>query len=152
MKLGKIKQTAQNYLNQYESQNPATYAAALQAIGGLLILDGFIGIDNPFGDNKRPGIFGSLIGIAMGILFIFIPTIFNSISGTNKMTATTQATVVSIRQDQGGSNNSSGSCTAVAQYTVDGKVYNQPSSFGSSSYCSLAQGSSITINYNPHNP
>jgi hypothetical protein len=44
-----LKNQAQQFLGNYKSKNPATFAAAQQAIGGLLILDGFIGIDNPSG-------------------------------------------------------------------------------------------------------
>lgn len=149
-RLGKIKKTAEDYLNQYKSSNPASYAAAQQAIGGVLIVDGFIGIDNPFGDNKRSGIFGSLLGIVFGLVFFFFPAIFNSLTGTREMTAQTQATVESVRRDS--SEDGGGSCSATAKYTVSGKEYTQNSSFSSGSLCSLSQGSTITINYNPNQP
>jgi len=152
MTLGNLKKDAQNYLNQYKSRDPASYAAAQQATGGVLILDGFIGIDNPFGGKDRPGIFGSLVGIALGVVFLFAPTIFNHISGINDMTATTTATVVSVHQETSSSNDSGSSCSAVAKYTVDGKEYNQASSFGSGYFCPLTPGSTIPINYNPNNP
>jgi hypothetical protein len=152
MTLGNLKKDAQNYLNQYKSRDPASYAAAQQAIGGVLILDGFIGIDNPFGGKDRPGIFGSLVGIALGVVFLFAPTIFNHISGINDMTATTTATVVSVHQETSSSNDSGSSCSATAKYTVDGKEYNQASSFGSGYFCPLTPGSTIPINYNPNNP
>jgi hypothetical protein len=151
-RLGKVKAAAQGYLDQYKQQDPAAYAAAQQAIGGVLILDGLIGIDNPFEGRKRSGIFGSLIGIFMGTVFLFVPMIFNGISGLNKMTATTTATVVSIKQDTSSSSDSGSSCTAVAQYDVDGKQYQQQSSFGSGSFCGLTPGSTIPISYDPNNP
>jgi hypothetical protein len=144
-----LKNEAIGFLSQYKNENPTTYAAAQQTIGGLLILDGFIGIDNPFGGKKRPGIFGSLIGVAVGLIFIFMPIIFNGLSGFNKMTATTTATVVSVQHSD---SQDSESCTAVARYTVSGKEYNQNSSYGSGSFCSLTSGSTIAINYNPDNP
>ncbi len=50
-RLGKIKSATEGFLSQYETANPASYAAALQAVGGLLILDGFVGIDNPLGEK-----------------------------------------------------------------------------------------------------
>lgn len=158
MKLKQVRDQAKQYLKQYETQTPASYAAAQQAIGGLLMLDGFIGIDNPASQKRRVGIFGSLAGIAVGILFIFIPTVFNGVSGLNKLTSQTTATVVSIQQNQStgtstdGSSDSSSSCSAVVKYDVNGKQYQQPSSFSSSSLCGLAPGSSVTINYDPNNP
>lgn len=160
MKLANLKSKATDFLSGYEKKNPATYAAAQQAIGGVLILDGFIGIDNPLGGRKRPGIFGSLIGIIVGILFLFVPTIFGSVTGTSKMTATTSATVVSVSQpttsnttnSNGTSSSGSSSCNAVASYTVNDRAYNQNSAFSSSGLCSLAPGSTITINYNPAQP
>jgi hypothetical protein len=144
-----LKNEANSFLSQYKNENPTTYAAAQQSIGGLLILDGFVGIDNPFGGKRRPGIFGSLLGIVVGLIFVFMPVIFNGLSGFNKMTETTTATVVSVQHS---ASQDGDSCTAVARYNVAGKDYNQNSSYGSSSFCSLTSGSTITINYNPDNP
>ena len=158
MILGNLKNQAVSFLDQYKNQSPAAYAAAQQAIGGLLIFDGFFGIPHPFGGGKRPGIFGAAFGIVAGVVFLFIPTIFNTMSGINKMTATTNATIVSVSQpqstttDSNGSQHTSTSCTAVATYTVDGKQYTQSSSFGSSGMCSLSQGELTQINYNPNSP
>lgn len=154
-RLGKIKSAAEGYLGQYRTSSPASYAAAQQAVGGLLILDGFIGIDNPLGNNKRSGIFGSLIGIVVGLVFVFGTGFFGNLMGINKLTATTTATVVGVSQpstttDSDGS--SSSSCTAQAKYMVDGKEYTQTASSGSSSACSLTAGQKIDINYDPNNP
>lgn len=152
-----IKGHAEQFLGNYKQENPATYAAAEQAVGGLLILDGFVGIDNPLGGNKRSGIFGSLIGIVVGLVFVFGTGFIGNLFGINKLTATTTATVIGVSQptysNSGNSNNSSsGSCTVQAKYTVNGKEYTQTASSGSSSACSLSQGQTININYNPNNP
>lgn len=153
-----IKGHAEQFLGNYKSENPATYAAAQQAIGGLLILDGFVGIDNPLGNNKRSGVFGSLTGIFVGLVFVFGTGLIGSLFGINKLTATTTATVVSVSQptnsNTGNNNNSSsgGSCTVRARYTVSGKEYTQTASSGSSSACSLTQGQTININYDPNRP
>lgn len=149
-----IKNQAQQFLQGYKTDNPATYAAAQQAIGGLLILDGFIGINNPLGGKKRSGIFGSLVGIVVGLVFVFGTGFIGNLFGINKLTATTTATVVSVGQptSTNNDNNSGGSCTARARYTVDGKEYTQTASSGSSSACSLTQGQTIDINYDPNNP
>ena len=98
LRLGKIKSAAEGFLNQYKTSSPASYSAAQQAVGGLLILDGFIGIDNPFGDKKRSGIFGSLIGIVVGLVFVFGTGFIGNLFGINKLTATATATVVSVSQ------------------------------------------------------
>lgn len=151
-RLGKIKSSAESYLNRYRTSNPASYAAAQQAVGGLLIIDGFIGIDNPLGNSKRSGIFGSLIGIIFGLVFIFGTGFFGNLVGINKLTATTTAEVVSVSKPSSTSDNSGSSCTATAKYIVNGKEYSQTASSGSSSACSLTAGQEIDINYDPNNP
>ncbi|CAN5661662.1 hypothetical protein BH23PAT1_BH23PAT1_2710 [soil metagenome] len=152
-RLGKIKSAAESYLNQYKTSSPASYAAAQQAVGGLLIVDGFIGIDNPLGNNKRRGIFGSLIGVVVGLVFLFGTGFIGNLMGINKLTATTTAEVVSVSQPtRTGSDDSGSSCTATAKYTVNGKKYSQTASSGSSSACSLTAGQKIDINYDPNNP
>ncbi len=150
-----LKQQAVIFLESYKSKEPATYAAAEQAIGAILITDGFIGIDNPFGHKKRPGIFGTMGGMVLGIIFMFIPSIFGNISGINSMTATTSATVVLVGQASYTSNSngrSSAACPLTVGYSVNGQAYTQQSSISSSNYCSLSQGQIITINYNPASP
>jgi hypothetical protein len=147
-----LKNKAKDFLGQYEQKDPATFAAAQQAIGGLLILDGFVGIDNPFEGKKRSGIFGTLGGIVFGILFMLVPTFFGNILGTNSMTATTNAVVVTMTPQTSSSSNSASACAATVRYSVAGKEYTQPSSFSSSSYCALAAGQTVSVNYNPQNP
>ncbi len=150
-----LKQKAIDFLEPYKTKGPATYAAAEQAIGAILIADGFVGIDHPFGQKKRPGIFGTFGGMIVGIIFIFVPTFFGNISGISQMTAVTSATVVSvgptnyIRTSNGGS---SASCPLTVSYSVNGQEYTNASSVSSSDNCSLSAGQVITINYNPTNP
>lgn len=155
MKLGNLKKVAQSYLQQYEQKGSATYAAALQAIGGILILDGFIGIDNPMGEKKRPGIFGTLGGMLFAGVFMFVPHIFGSLSGINDMTETTKATVSQVgapETTRSSDGTSSTTCAMTAAYTVDGKQYSSTSTSKSSSQCGLSAGQTVTINYNPNNP
>ncbi len=157
-RLGKVKSAAESFLAQYRTNNPATYAAAQQAVGGLLILDGFIGIDNPLGQKKRSGIFGSLVGIFLGIFFVFGIGFFGNLFGLNTLTATTTATVVGVTQQRSSSDisnknsSSSSSCTVRARYTVNSKEYTQTATSGSSSACGLTEGQTIAINYDPNNP
>lgn len=70
------------------------------------------------------------------------------------MTATTTATVVSVSQStsSSSSSNSGDTCTVQARYTVNGQEYTQTASSGSSSACSLVQGQTININYDPNSP
>lgn len=155
-RLGKIKSVAENFLNQYKTSNPASYAAAQQAVGGLLILDGFTGIDNPFGKKQRNGILGSLGGVVAGVIFLVISGFVMKVSGMNEMTAKTTAEVVavgtmSVTTDSDGSR-SGGTCALTAKYAVDGREYVQSSSSQSNTACSLTVGQSIEISYNPNNP
>ncbi len=152
-----LKQDAINFLEPYKTKEPASYAAAEQALGAILITDGFIGISNPFGRKKRSGIFGTLGGMVLGVIFMLIPTFFGNITGINNMTATTSATVASVGAPSytGGTNSqhSSPACSLAVNYSVNGQQYtNQQSSFSSSDNCSLVSGQTITINYNPANP
>lgn len=159
MTLGNLKSEATSFLNRYKSESPAAYAAAEQAVGGLLILDGFVGIDNPLGNNKRPGIFGSLFGIAFGLVFFFVPTFVNNVSGVNKLTSTTSATVVSVGQPQvssttnsNGTHSTSSTCSATVKYTVNGKEYTQAPIITGSDMCGFTPGRTVQINYDPNNP
>lgn len=152
-----LKKQAISFLEQYKKENPATYAAAQQAIGAILITDGFIGIDNPLGGKKRPGIFGTVIGVIFGIIFMLVPTFGGKITNINNMTATTSATVTSVGMSSSqpttnGRSSSSNSCSLTVRYTVDGKEYTKQSSISSGSYCSLSEGQTVTINYDPNNP
>lgn len=153
-----LKNEASGFLNRYKAESPASYAAAQEAVGGMLILDGLVGIDNPFEGKNRPGIFGTLITIVFGIMFLFVPTIFGNITGINKMTATTTGTVVSNSQQQStitgtnGQRQTSTTCSATAKYTVNGKEYTQQSSMSSSGMCALATGQSVQVYYNPSQP
>ncbi len=152
-RLGKIKTAAESFLNQYKASSPASYSAAQQAVGGLLILDGLTGIDNPLGGNKRGGILGALIGIAGGLFFMFGTGFVGNLSGVNRFTANTAATVVAVNQPVSSTNNSTGgACSAQATYTVDNKEYTQTSSIGTSSACALTAGQTIEITYDPNNP
>jgi hypothetical protein len=155
MKLGNLKKVAQSYLQQYEQKGSATYAAALQAIGGILILDGFIGIDNPLGEKKRPGIFGTLGGMLFAGVFMLVPHFFGSLTGINDMTGTATATVAEVgapQTTQSSDGTSSTTCSMKASYTVDGKQYSSTSTSRSSGQCGLSVGQTVTINYNPNNP
>jgi len=152
-----LKTQAINFIEPYKQKNPATYAAAEQAVGAILIADGFFGTPHPMGQKGRPGIFGTISGMVLGIIFMFLPTIFGNITNINNMTATTSATVVSVGapvpvgpQHNNGSGGSA--CSLTASYTINGTQYTQTESANSSNNCALTQGQTITINYDPANP
>lgn len=151
-----IKREATGFLESYKAKGPASYAAAQQAIGGILVADGFIGIENPFGQKKRPGIFGTLGGIVISIVFIFIPGIFGGLTGIDKMTATTDASVVSVGpasyQTNSDGSRSNPTCSLTVRYTVNGNEYSNPSSMKSGDNCVLVSGQKILVNYDPNNP
>lgn len=150
-----LKKHASDFLEPYKTKEPAVYSAAEQAIGAVLIADGLFGIDNPLGGKKRPGIFGTIGGMVFGIIFMLIPTFFGALTNINNMTATTSATVVSVGVPQTtttSSGSTSSSCPATASYTVNGRQYINQSAMSSSNYCSLTQGQTISINYDPANP
>lgn len=153
-----LKKQATSFLDQYKQQSPATYAAAQQAIGAVLITDGFIGIDNPLGGKKRPGIFGTVVGMIVGIIFMLIPMFGGKLTGISNMTAKTSATVVSVgapsysSSSSNSNRSSSPSCPMTVKYSVDGKEYTQQSSISSSSQCSMTAGETITIDYDPNKP
>jgi hypothetical protein len=150
-----LKQDAINFLEPYKTKEPATYAAAEQALGAILMTDGFIGINNPFGRKQRRGIFGTIGGIILGVILMFVPTIFGNLSGINSMTATTSATIVSVgpaSYTRSAKGSSGSSCPLTASYSVNGQAYTQQSAINSSSYCSLTPGQVIIINYNPSSP
>lgn len=150
--LSSIKGQATSYLAQFKKDEPARYAAAQQAIGGLLIVDGFIGIDNPLGGKKRPGIFGTLTGAAFGAIFMVASIFVGNLSGINNMTAKTSGQVVSVGAPSSSSSSGGSTCSVTVKYTVDGKQYQSPSSSSSSSNCQLSMGETISLNYNPDKP
>jgi len=148
-----IKQQALNFLDSYKEKGPATYAAAEQAIGAILITDGLIGIDNPFGSKKRPGIFGTIGGMILGIIFMLVPGFFGTMTNIKNMTETVPAVVVSVgNMVSSSSSNGSGTCGLSVRYTVNSQEYTKQSSMSASNYCSLSAGETIAINYDPNNP
>lgn len=158
-KLSDVKNKATSFLGDYEQKDPATLAAAEQAVGGLLILDGVIGIDNPFGGKKRSGIFGSFIGVLIGIAIIFFGGLFFNLFGTQKLTADTTGQITAIgapqshtETDSDGTKSTSTTCTMAVSYTVDNKSYTQSTATGSSSNCNAVVGSNIAIKYDPASP
>jgi hypothetical protein len=152
-----LKQQAINFLAPYKEKGPATYAAAEQAIGAILITDGFIGIENPFGRKKRPGIFGTIGGIILGVIFMLVPGFIGTMTNIKNMTETAPAVVISVgdmvrSKNPDGSNSGGGTCGLEVRYTVNSQEYTKKSPMSASNYCSLSAGETILINYDPNTP
>jgi hypothetical protein len=148
-----LKQQAVNFLEPYKTKGPATYAAAEQAIGAILITDGLLGIENPFGQKKRPGIFGTFSGMILGIIFILVSGFIGTMTNIKNMTETVPAVVVLVGDMVRSSSSKGGStCALEVRYTVDGQEYTKQSSMTATNYCSLSAGQMIDINYDPKNP
>lgn len=147
-----LKQHAVGFLDSYKAKGPASYAAAEQAIGAVLIADGLFGIENPFGQKKRPGIFGTFSGMILGIVFILIPGFIGTMTNVKNMTSTVSAIVVSVGNIVRSGNSGGGTCGLEVRYVVDGQEYIKQSSISSSDQCSLSVGQAIDINYDPKNP
>lgn len=148
-----LKQHAINFLEPYKTKEPATYAAAEQAVGAVLIADGLFGIDNPFGQKRRPGIFGTVSGMILGIIFMLVPGFIGNLTNINNMTETVPAVVVSVGDMvRSSSSRGSSTCGLEVRYTVSGQEYTKQSSMSASNYCSLTAGQTIVINYDPNDP
>jgi hypothetical protein len=52
-------------------RDPKNQGNVMLGAGGILVADGLVGLDNPFaGRNRRPGIFGALLIIVVGLVFV----------------------------------------------------------------------------------
>ena len=145
---GKIDQ-AKQVLNEYESRDPHLAGQIRRGVGGVLIADGLVGLENPFdGKKTRPGILGSLIGIIFGVPFLFIGLF---IAGTGADTdSVTTGTVSQLSVSNSG--DSGPTCTITATYKVDGKEYVKTAAISSSGDCSKSVGTPVEVKYNSANP
>lgn len=147
-----LKQRAIDFLEPYKEKGPATFAAAEQAIGAVLIADGLVGIENPFGAKKRPGIFGTITGMIFGIIFMLVPLFIGTLTNIKNMTESTSATVVSVGDMVRSGSRGGSTCGLEVRYNVGGQEYTQQSAMSSSDSCSLTPGQTISIKYDPKNP
>ena len=138
---------AKSMVSKYQSANPYTYGRIQQVVGGVLIADGLVGLENPLdGKRTRPGILGSLAGIFIGIAVIGIGIIAPLIS--TKTDAVTKGIVTSVEERQ---NDQSKSCRITAKFDAGSKSYSAQSSY-STDLCHYAQGGAADIYYLSSNP
>ena len=121
--------------------------------GGALIADGVIG----FGRNRQ-GIFGSIVGIGLGIgitvVFGFILGPSMAAQGSLKEPVQAQATVIDVirtvtESDPGQSSSSSSmTCGVTIRYaTEEGQTIESGTSFTSSALCSYSPGQLVEVTY-----
>lgn len=135
----KAKQT----LSRYESDNPHTAGQIRRAVGGVLIADGFVGLENPFDGRKtRPGIAGAMISVVLGLVFVAVAYFMTTLGPDTDAETTGQVVAV----------NGSETCSMRAEFVVDGTTYTARSTGQSSTNCDYAPGDTITVLYSSANP
>lgn len=127
---------------------------AAQLAGGALIADGLIGLENPLKRKQsRVGIFGSLVPIVVGVIFLFVATTFLSEMTPYKDGVMTTGNVTDVNRStsRDSDGNQTTTCGVIVDYEVDGVKYTVQSSYSSNSFCGL-QGRSIEVSYRPEVP
>lgn len=144
---------AKETIGRYESQNPHTAGQVRATVGGVLLADGLVGLEDPFDNKKsRPGILGSLMGMGVSIVFIVVGIfIMGSAAETDSIT---DGTISSISepskpdsQGKGG-----GACSLTANFVVDGRTYSATTDVSSGGNCNRGINESIEVRYNSANP
>lgn len=140
--------SAKSSVEKYKSANPYTYGRIQQVVGGILIAEGLVGLENPLDNKKsRPGILGSFVGIFFGLIFVVVGLVFiNDAKVDTKTTGT--ITQVNRSTDSEGDT----SCSLVATFEVNGRSYQSRSGYGSSGFCSNTVGQSVEVSYLASNP
>jgi hypothetical protein len=142
--------------------NPASAAAspppvpASVAAGGALLVDGLVGLPSPNG--HRRGVFSSLNGIALGLVFVALSFIVPSGTTTpaNK-SATATGAVTRVQISQGGppasgSTPTPSTCVPVAEFGVSGKTYTTASGPVGFLPCPWRVGQQVAVAYDPASP
>lgn len=142
--LGKAK----DVVADYDAQSPHTAGQVRQAIGGLLIADGLVGLENPLGGKTRSGIFGHLFQALFGSIFVFVGFFFFSLAGAEG-DATTTGTITQVNTHTG---DDSTTCSLRAEFWVGDVPYQAGTPMSSSSFCSKNVGGTVDIRYDSDNP
>lgn len=134
------------------SGDPASRGAAKMTAGGLLIAEGLFGIvsdtANPFdGDKKGRGLFGSLVGMAIGgvLIFLSLTLMAPDVPADEVVTTGTIADVETRRDSDGDTMH-----VAVYAYDVDDETYTLRSSMSSSARPTV--GKQVEIGYSASAP
>lgn len=138
---------ARSTVSQYQTASPHTYGRIKQVVGGILVADGLVGLENPFdGRRTRPGILGSLAGLLAGVVVIIVGIIAPLI--TVKTDATTTGTITAVERR---STDDGESCRVIARFEANNNAYSVKSSY-LSELCHYTSNGSIDIYYLSSDP
>lgn len=148
--VARLKTGVQGIVSDYEGDNPRTLGRVYQVVGGLLVADGLVGLENPFDSKKsRPGILGAALLMVIGLVITVVGSFVITVAKTDAMVA---GAVSQISAPQQGSDGSAATCSYQASYVVDGKTYTARSSVSSSGACNKVIGSTVDVRYLSSNP
>ena len=140
---------AKEMLSQFRD-NPYLRGRAEQTLGGVLIADGLVGLENPLdGEKSRPGILGAMVFIIVGGIFLAFGIVGHHSRRDIQTPVTVQGQVVNVVVSR---SNSESTCQIVASYNVDGKNYTLRSALGSDRYCAYQEGGQIGVDYEKNSP
>jgi hypothetical protein len=143
--------SARSMVAEHDAADPHTAGRVRQVVGGTLVADGLVGLENPLNGRKsRPGILGALFILGFGGLFVG-GGLWISSSGADT-DATTQGVITDVQRQHRAGSGSSKTCSLAAEFTVDGRRYATRSRVSSGGNCDEATGSSIEVRYNSANP
>lgn len=139
---------AKDVVAEYDAQSPHTAGQVRQTIGGLLIADGLVGLENPLGGRSRPGIFGHMFQALFGLIFVVVGfSVHAMISPEGD--ATTTGTITKVIYSTGEDGNT---CSLTAEFWVGDVPYRAATTHSSSSFCSENVGGTVDIRYDSANP
>lgn len=131
------------------NQQPYLRGRALQVGGGALLADGLVGLENPLGArDRRPGIFGGVLVVAIALVMLFFLGLAQDSSSPYDDGATASGTITDVQRGTGSSNTS---CSGTVSYSVDGADHQVATGTSSSSLCSQL-GESVDVSYRPSAP
>jgi hypothetical protein len=117
--------------------------------GSVLAADGIVGL--PRIGRQRSGIFGSIVGVVVGLVMALIGLGFHMSMAHADATQTAMVTgdISFLNQS---SSNSGTTCSPTVTYVVNGQGYRVQAMTGDSGNCSLVIGSPMQVAYDPANP
>ncbi len=143
--------SARSMVAEHDAADPHTAGRVRQVVGGTLVADGLVGLENPLNGRKsRPGILGALFLLGFGGLFVG-GGLWISSSGADT-DATAQGVITDVQRHYRSGSGSGTTCRLSAEFTVDGRRYIASSPVRSGGNCDKATGSSIEVRYSSANP
>ncbi len=137
---------ARAMIAEHDATTPHTAGRVRQTIGGLLIADGLVGLENPLNGRKsRAGILGAALLLVFGVACVGLSIWLMQRGPETDATTTGQVTAVEDVPSRD-------TCPIDATFTVDGQDYEVQSSSESSGNCDRAIGSPIEVSYDSTDP